>query len=263
MNNRNICGGAWQQDVGHAASGEHGLPCGEHTGGLGARALGKISGTASILRRGDFLYHRGCDDRWSTILDDGWIGLQFDVEEGHHCIVDFCLPGEILGLSQPIGSIVPHAAICLTGVSVRVVRRDELLAMAAISDELGKFLCRCAVSREYRAYDHLANLAARDTRRRVAHLMLELYCRATHRKPQRTGDQMAMPLRLSDIAEAVGLSPVHVSRTLRILRDNNIVDVRARKMTVGDPAKWRRLAGEFLLPLADPFGADCAVRRQC
>lgn len=219
---------------------------------LAIEIIHEISSAVSVFRRGESLYQEGDDDGYSFIVDSGWIELQFSVEDGKHCIVDFCLPGDILCGSQRNDAATPLSAICVTSVAVRRVRRDTLLAFAATSDDLRNFLCRCAECQAYRAYDHLANVTSRDARSRVAHLMFELYCRTVHRPPRRAGAEIPMPLRLAHVSAAVGLTPVHVSRTFGVLRDNTIIDVRPGKMTVLDPGKWRRLTGDFVLPRADP-----------
>lgn len=226
------------------------------------RSILEIPGTAGVFGRGECLYRAGCDDGYSVVVETGWGALQFDVEDGRHCIIDFCLPGDVIGVVESIGALVPHTAVCLTGVSARTLPRDALLASAATSTDLRTFLCRCTVCREYRAYDHLANVATRDARGRVAHLLFELYCRAVHRRPRDAGEQMAMPLRLGQIGEAVGLTSVHVSRTLGVLRDSNVIDVQAGRMTILDPDKWRRLAGDLLVPLVDPLGDFPSARRE-
>lgn len=220
----------------------------------------EIANAVSILRRGDCLYHFGCDDTTSVIVESGWIALRFDVENGEHCIIDFCLPGDIIGAFPSIGEIVPHTAACLSRVSTRTLSRDRLFAIAAASPDLSDFLWRCAVCREYRASDHIVNIAVRDARSRVAHLLFELYCRITHGRPRRAGEELPIPLRLYDIAEAVGLTPVHVSRTLGVLRETHVINVQSGRMTVLDPDRWCRLAGDLHVPLADPLATSFSTR---
>lgn len=213
----------------------------------------KIPHMEKVFQRGECLYRSGGSGGYLIIVESGWVAQRFEIENGSHCITDFCLPGDIFGVFQQGAAVVPHTAACLSKVSACWISYSRLLARAETAPELRDFLSRCAVCREYRAYDHIANITMRDSRGRVAHLLFELYCRTTHACPERAGDEIRIPLRLADIGEAVGLTSVHVSRTLGILRSAQVIDLQRGQMTVINPDRWRQIAGDLLVPLTDPL----------
>lgn len=57
-------------------------------------------------------------------------------------------------------------------------------------------------------------------------------------------DGYPFPLTQNELAEAVGLTPVHVNRTLQQLRADGLVEFRGKLLTVKDPAGLKRL-GRF------------------
>lgn len=86
------------------------------------------------------------------------------------------------------------------------------------------------------AHDHLVNLGLRGARERIAHLLLELYVRLRGRFPVAAGETVRLPLTQNHIAQAVGLTGVQVSRTLRILREPGIARFVNRDLEILDPA---------------------------
>ncbi|HEX7390098.1 MAG TPA: Crp/Fnr family transcriptional regulator [Acidiphilium sp.] len=214
--------------------------------------IGVIPGVSRHFGRGAVLYHQGNDVAEAIIVETGWIALQMDLEGGAHCIIDFALPGDILGPAPSFGAMLHHSAQCLTRVTAHIVRRDDILGFPENSRFI-KYVYKCSVCREYRAHDHFANVVVRDARCRVAHLVFELFCRSLHGVPDRRGEEIACPLKLAQIGAAVGLSAVHVSRTLRLIREAGVVSFRDGRLTVSDPALLRRMAGDFLPVLADPL----------
>jgi CRP-like cAMP-binding protein len=72
----------------------------------------------------------------------------------------------------------------------------------------------------------------------LAHLLCEIYTRAKA-AGLAENDSCALPLTQEFVAEALGLTPVHVSRTLRVLRNTNSVDWRSSVLIIKD---WQQLS---------------------
>jgi CRP-like cAMP-binding protein len=89
----------------------------------------------------------------------------------------------------------------------------------------------------------MAGLGRRDARGRLAHLFCELYLRLKA-VGLVDGYTLPMPLRQPDLADALGLTPVHVNRVLRDLRNEGLISLRGRRLEILD---WAGLqaAGEF------------------
>ena len=90
----------------------------------------------------------------------------------------------------------------------------------------------------------IANVGRRDARSRLAHLLCEFSLRL---KLAGLGEQTnyQLPMTQEQLADATGLTPVHVNRTIRSLEADGLIERRsARSISIGD---WRRLAevGDF------------------
>jgi len=96
---------------------------------------------------------------------------------------------------------------------------------------------------EARAHDHLTNLGLRGARERIAHLLLEIYVRLRRRLPVEPGETIHLPLSQGHIGQALGLTYVHVCRTLQILREQKIVRLANRRLEIIDPLALIAAAG--------------------
>ena len=88
----------------------------------------------------------------------------------------------------------------------------------------------------------LVNLGARQMDQRIAHLLLELRYRL-HNVGRAPGNTYSLPITQGDIAETVGGSVVHVSRTLGILRKLGLASFRRGEVVIGDLQGLTTLSG--------------------
>src|SRR5262249_50093850 len=121
--------------------------------------------------------------------------------------------------------------------------RQKLDTIIENNPRLAVLLCRQITADEARAHDHLANLGLRGARERIAHLLLELYVRLHHRLPNQPSETLHLPLSQGHIGQALGLTYVHVSRTLQILREQKIVRFANQRLEIIDPPALIAAAG--------------------
>ena len=198
---------------------------------------------AKVIPAGTDLYRQG--DICSTyfIILNGWLALSVLLDDGSCQILDFVLPGAILGFQQAANAPMYHSARCLSVVRVYAFPRRKLDVIIETNPRLAILMCRQITANEARAHDHLANIGLRDARQRIAHLLLELYVRVRQRLPVERGEIFQLPLSQGQIGQALGLTYVHVSRTLQILREQKIVRFANQKLEIIDPPALMAAAG--------------------
>lgn len=212
-----------------------------------------MPGVMRRFRPGEHVYHQGEQETRLCLVASGWVALAVDIEGGDRCIVDFVLPGDMLGCILCAAWRTPHAAICVTEARLRIASRAEAGAAFARDPRLERYVARCRACSAFREQDHLANVVLRHAEARVAHMLLELCCRVLHGAPRRPAGGVAVPLGLGQMSAALGLTNVHLSRTLKRLREAGTVAIERRRITVLDPPRLVRLAGNFTPTLADPL----------
>jgi len=198
---------------------------------------------ARVMPAGSDLYRQG--DTCSTyfIVLNGWIALSVLLDDGSCQILDFALPGAVLGFQSGLDAPMYHSARCLSVVRVYAFPRRKLDIIIETNPRLAVLLCRQIAANEGRAHDHLTNLGLRGARERIAHLLLEIYVRLRRRLPAEPGEIIQLPLSQGHIGQALGLTYVHVCRTLQILREQKIVRFANHRLEIIDPPALIAAAG--------------------
>jgi hypothetical protein len=134
---------------------------------------------------------------------------------------------------------------------MRRVRLDELLERVPA---MAMRLIRALARSEAMAFERLMTVGRQSARERVAHLLVELTCRARQAGLEARDADLAVPLTQAHIADAIGLTPESVCRALAVLRKDGIVLLRGERLTILDIdrliAEAGLVAGD-LMPWAD------------
>jgi len=198
---------------------------------------------ARVISAGSDLYRQG--DICSTyfIVLNGWIALSVLLDDGSCQILDFALPGAVLGFQSSPEAPMYHSARCLSIVRVYAFPRRKLDIIIETNPRLAVLLCRQVTADGARAHDHLANIGLRDARQRIAHLLLELYVRVRGCLPAEPTATIQLPLSQGQVGQALGLTYVHVCRTLQLLREQKIVHLANHTLEIIDPGALMTAAG--------------------
>lgn len=168
------------------------------------------------------LVHQGEANHSVYILAKGWVCSYKLLADGKRQIVDFQIPGDILGLRSVLFRIADHFVQTITDVEVSEVKDEELLSAFANTPRLAVGLLWGASREEAMVVEHLVGLGRRSATERTAHLFLELGARL-HLVGMGTKDGYECPLSQYLLADALGLTAVHVNRVLRQLRERKLM----------------------------------------
>ncbi len=175
------------------------------------------------------------------LIHDGW-ALRFrGFADGRRQIINFLLPGDAFGLGALVLSRPDHMVAAITPVSISPIAPEALTAMMRDQPRLGAAFLWSAAQEEAVLREHIVSIGRRTAYERVAHMLLELM----HRLEQigQTSDgTFLLPLTQPLLADALGLSVVHVNRTLRRLQHDGLVQMRARRVAILDPEGLQRAA---------------------
>lgn len=176
-----------------------------------------------------------CDAIYGLV--SGWAFRYNLLDDGGRQILDFALPGAVLGFHPARGATATFGAQALTDAVVRVIPRKALHSLSKQRPEIGMQLA-WLISRDCSlAFDHLTSLGRHSARERIAHLLLELFIRYRSQWPGIRTEEMHLPLTQEHIGDATGLTAVHANRVLRDLRREGIVEFHYRRLRILDPDK--------------------------
>lgn len=195
------------------------------------------------IETGRDLFSIGSSGKTICNLLDGWVALYTMLEDGRRQIVQFALPGAILGLLPSRCATATVGAQALTDVVVSVIPLSVLTSRSHVEPEIGMRLARSLAHDCNLAFDHLTSIGRRSARERVAHLLLELFIRYRAQWPGHRSEEMVLPLTQEQIGDATGLTFVHVNRVLSLLRKEGIVQFQYRRLRILDPDRLIEVAG--------------------
>ncbi len=236
---------------GQASRGRGPVPGWEVGGGI-------KSGNGRSYESGDEIYQQGAAPEFCYVVTSGWAALLTLLDNGRRQVFDFATPGSFIGFRPYLRHAMSHTALCLTPITACRIPHQRILDALSAQPAFGMRLVEVTSHHEDRVRDHLASIACRDARGRITRLMVELFHRVKHRLPDRAGDSVNLPLTLPLIGDALGLTNVHVSRTLRVLREDGILSFSNHDLRILDPEAVIREAGyegEIFEPPSDlPYG---------
>ncbi len=168
------------------------------------------------------LVHQGQSEQAAYILSAGWVVSYKIQPDGSRQIVDFQIPGDFLGLRSVLLHTSDHGIEPIVDIQAAEVMVSDLLEAFAQTPRLATAILWAASRDEAMVVEHLVGLGRRDADARMAHFLLELGARlALVGMGSRSG--YACPLTQYHLADALGLSAVHVNRVLRKLREAGLV----------------------------------------
>ncbi|MCG6863781.1 MAG: Crp/Fnr family transcriptional regulator [Chromatiaceae bacterium] len=188
------------------------------------------------LKAGSSIFRQGEDIKEVYTLHDGWAFLYQNLVDGGRQILRFILPGDFFGFQADIGNGVRiHSAQTLTAASLCVFPSSNILDMVRDHLDLGIRLIWMTAHDEAVAYEQVVSLGRRTARERIAYLLLDLFhrLRARRQNPNEI-HTVEIPLTQELIADACGLTQIHVNRTLKSLRNDRILELKGGRLHVPD-----------------------------
>ena len=177
----------------------------------------------------------------STLLLDGWMARAKDLPSGQRQLAEISLPGDFVDLHGFTLKRLDHDIVTITSCTVGIVPHERLKTMTERFPHLTRLYwlmtnMDAAIHREW-----TLSLGRRTAVARMAQLFCELLIRL-----EITGlassDSYEFPLTQVELAECLGLTAVHVNRTLQQLRRLNLIEVRDRRVQILDREALARVA---------------------
>jgi CRP-like cAMP-binding protein len=179
----------------------------------------------------------------SLLLVSGIVCRYKDLADGQRQIMELHVAGDFVDLHGFLLKRLEHHVGALTPVRLAVVPHDELRGITEEHPHLARMLWFSTLLDSAIHRERILSVGRRSAISRIAHLMCELYVRL-----EIVGlageNRFELPITQADIADANGLTSVHVNRMLKQLRDQELLTYRGGEVVIHD---WDRLqqVGEF------------------
>jgi CRP-like cAMP-binding protein len=191
---------------------------------------------------GHEMIHEGQKEPSVFILAKGWACSYKLRPDGERQIVDFQIPGDFLGLRSALLRTTDHSVEAITHIEASEVLASDIFDAFGRAPRLATAVLWAASRDEAVVVEHLVNIGRRTAEERTAHFLLELGARM---ELVGMGDRTGFdcPLTQYHLADALGLSAVHVNRVLRILRDDGLLTFQKGRVSFDEFTRLQALAG--------------------
>lgn len=175
------------------------------------------------------------------VVLQGWLCRYKILPTGTRQITAFMMPGDACDLHVRMLDVMDHSIQAISAARVAMIPRDtmqSLMEHRAISNAM--YITQLIDQGTLRAW--IVSMGRRSSAQRVAHLMCELCLRA-EAVGLSTPTGLALPLSQQVLADALGMTSVHINRVLKVLRQSGAMTLLRGSLMITDPTKLVEIAG--------------------
>ena len=206
-------------------------------------AIHRLPTRISTLQAGQNIMHEGDKPSHCCVIIEGWACRYKILGEGRRQILSFHIPGDLPDLHGLHLPVMDHSLGTMTEAAVAFIPREALHAVMLRHPRLGGLLWRETLidGTIFRVW--MVGLGRRTAFGRVAHLLCETYLKLE--AAGLAGDRRChLPIKQVELADALGLSTVHVNRILQEMRGRGLIVLHSHTLVIQDWEELRR-SSEF------------------
>src|SRR3954468_20268653 len=175
------------------------------------------------------------------LMVEGWAARYKLLPDGTRQITAFLIPGDFCDLHITILGHMDHSIATITRATVAYVPRAVMDALTDRPAVAKAFWWATPVDEAVlRAW--VVNIGRRDAYESIGHLMCELYLRM-HNIGLTTDHSYELPLTQEELGDALGLTPVHVNRSLQRMRADGLISLDRGALTIHDYRRLEKASG--------------------
>jgi CRP-like cAMP-binding protein len=162
--------------------------------------------------------------------------------QGHRYITGLMVPGDFCDLHVAILGQMDHSIGTMTPCTVVEITRATIQDLTENHPRIAHALWWATLVDEAVLREWLVGLAGREAAERIAHLFLELLLRLSVVGLAKK-DGYDLPFTQIDLADMLGLTPVHVNRVLKHLQSEDLIILKSRRLQIPDVARLKAFCG--------------------
>ena len=205
-------------------------------------ALARLCGNLKELAAKRYIYREGERLESFPVVLSGWAARYRILRDGSRQITSVILPGEFCRYGAPTSWKMPDEMIALSRCTVAYLSQAEVHKLTASMPSLAQAFLRYGAFQRATLTSSLVSIGRRDALERMAYFICEVAQRL-----QAVGlvekDSYYYPMTQDDLADTLGLTPVHTNRKLQELRRSGYITLRSREMKILDRRGLVQLAG--------------------
>lgn len=205
------------------------------------REIRDLPYTIRRLEPNEHILREGEKAKVCPVLLQGYAYRQKTSADGGRQIVALKIPGDALDFQSLYVETADHNLQALTPVELAVFAIKDFERLVAPRPNLARAVLVDILIEASIAHEWLLNIGRRNALARLAHLLCEIFYRVQQIAQEDVGG-FELPLTQEQLADLLGLTPVHINRTIKILENAGAVRRISRRLTIGDMSKLRQFA---------------------
>lgn len=205
------------------------------------RALGEAAGPVRVAPANTVVVRRGVPQDMSKLLLEGFVARAKDLADGTRQILALHIAGDFVDLHSFLLKRLDHDIVTLSPVRFIEFPHAALQTVTERYPHLTRMLWFSTLLDASIQREAMLSLGRRSSEGRLAHLFCELQLRLSlvgHGDPE----GFALPLSQIELSEVAGITPVHVNRVLRSLREQQVVTFQRGRVHLQDLVRLRGIA---------------------
>lgn len=176
------------------------------------------------------------------VILDGWVCRYKILPSGTRQILAFLMPGDCCDLHVGLLAEMDHCIQAITPAQVATISRGEMDEIMSEHPNIAKALYIAQLVDEGTMRAWITSMGRRTSIERVAHLMCELYLRARN-IGLASEPELRLPLSQALLADSLGMTPVHLNRVLKELRERGAMTLQRGSLLISDATNLVQIAG--------------------
>ena len=176
------------------------------------------------------------------VMISGWGARYKTLSDGSRQIVDFVIPGDFCDLHVALLREMDHGIVALTPCRVARINQEQVAKLTSENSRIVRAMWWSTLVDQGILREWVLNVGRREAYERVGHLLCEM-----HFRMKRVGlvedDRLSLPVTQEELADATGLTAVHVNRTLQRLRSEKLIEIGSGMLTLMNAAALQEAAG--------------------
>jgi CRP-like cAMP-binding protein len=193
--------------------------------------------TLVIKKQQDLISYKSIHNQY-IIINQGWACRFSVLQDGGRQIINYYLPGDIINLA---GIQSSHSILSITPLFISTFKEDALHHLFTHYPKLDSLYKQMICSSEAMLAEQVVRIGRRSAYQGTIHLLLELFQRLNS-IGQTNQNSFQMPLTQELLADTLGMSIVHMNRTLHKLRDDGLIEMQSNKINLLNLPKLEQLA---------------------
>jgi len=205
------------------------------------RALHEAVGEVREFGAGRTIVRSGTPMEESSLQLSGFSCRYKDLADGQRQLMELHIPGDFVDLHSFLLKRLEHGVAALTPVVFAIFPHEGLKKITEDHPHLARLLWFSTLLDAAIHRETILSVGRRTALARIAHLLCELLVRLEVVQLA-ADDRYQLPLTQADLADATGLTSVHVNRMLKMLRDDGLLTFRNGEVVVHDRARLQQVA---------------------